>query len=273
MDSERIFERGWGCVDIGAQTQNKVETALRAAGALVETVDLRDLETAFRAWFHLKEYEGDYRYYAGTLEHGLLEKALEHFLSIVFARPRAGATGMDVGSSKSVLPRLMRRVYGVRCFEQDLQYPAGIRGDRIGSSADRIPLEADSVDFVTLHCAYEHFEGNADTGLVLECGRLLRKGGTAVIVPLYLNGSYCNVTGEADPTARRAITWDDDAEHYAVIPGWNNRFGRHYSPDAFMRRVHTPALKSGLRPRLHKLTHWDHIHRDLWLRWMLTLEK
>ena len=273
FEPERVFETGWGCVDIREQAQLRVEAALRALGASVDTLDLGDWETAFRAWLHLKEYEGEYRNYAGVLEHCLLEKALEHFLSIALIRPRSGATGVDVGSCTSVLPSLVRRIYGVRYFEQDLQYPAGVHGDRIGSGADRIPLEGGRVDFLTLHCAFEHFEGNADTGLIRECSRLLRQGGTAVILPLYLNEAHCNVTGESDATARRAIAWDTDATHYSYISDWNNRFGRHYSPDAFMRRVYAPATASGLTPRLYKVVRWDRIHPALWLRWILTLQK
>jgi len=263
---------GWSRVDISKPAQEGIATALRASGVHIEDVDVSAWTTAFQAFRCLTEYEGEYRHYAGTLEHCLLEKAFEHFLSLILIRPKPGMTGVDIGSCKSILPGLARRVYGVRYLEQDLDYPEGVDGDRVGSSADAIPLPNGSVDFMTLHCTFEHFEENADIGFVKECGRLLRKGGSVVILPLYLNATLCNVTGETKAEQRNSIGWDKDAAHYCVIPEWQNRFGRHYSPDALVQRVLQTAVSSGLRPRLLKINNWESVHPDLWLRWALVLE-
>ena len=272
--SSMIFEEiGWSRVDISKPAQDAVEAALRASGVHIEEFDVSPWTTAFKAFRHLSEYEGEYRTYAGDLEHCLLEKALEHFISLILIRPQAGMTGIDIGSCKSVLPVLARRVYGVRYFEQDLDYSPGVKGDRIGSSADAIPLPDGTVDFMTLHCTFEHFEGNADIGYVRECARLLRPGGCVVILPLYLNAAHCNVTGETSADRRKSIGWDPDAAHYCVIPEWRNRFGRHYSPGAFVERIHGTAVGCGLRPRLLKIRNWESIHPDLWLRWALVLRR
>ena len=216
---------------------------------------------------------GAYKNYAGELDHCLLEKALEHFLSVVLAAPKPGMTAVDIGSCTSVAPAILRRVYGVRCLEQDLEYPAGVHGDRVGSSADCIPLDNGSVDFMTLHCTFEHFEGGADSGFVAECARLLSPSGRVVILPLYLNATHCNVTGITDPAAREGIEWDADAEHYCEVPEWQNRFGRHYSVRALLDRVIAPAIRAGLKPRLIKVVNWGAVHASLWLRWVLILEQ
>ncbi len=273
MKPSSFAQTGWSSIDITAPAQDKIEAALRKEGALIETLDLTSLETEYHAWRHLGEYEGDYAIYNGKLEHCLLEKTLEHFISLILIKPKSGMTGIDIGSCQSVFPVLVRRIYGVHYYEQDLEYPAGVNGDRIGSSADAIPLPDKSVDFMTLHCTFEHFEGKIDTGFVNECARLLRKGGLCVILPLYLNDSHCNVTGVSDPTGQESISWDTDAQHYCLIPEWQNRFGRHYSPKAFMERVHEPAIAAGLRPRLLKISRWETINPDLWLRWVLVLER
>jgi len=181
--------------------------------------------------------------------------------------------GVDIGSCQSVIASLGRRLYDVRYFEQDLEYPSGVLDDRIGSNADTIPLPDESVDFMTCTCTFEHFENNADTGFVNECARLLKMGGKVVILPLYLCESFCNVTGETDAETRAKIGFDTAADHYCLIPEWQNRFGRHYSPEVFMSRVWHPAIASGLRPCLYKVDNWDSIHRDLWLRWILVLER
>jgi len=272
--TQPAFERtGWSRFDIRKPAQENVESDLRVAGIPIETMDVSSLLTSFHAFRRLSEYDGEYRLYAGTLEQCLMEKALEHYISLILINPKPGMTGVDVGSCKSVLPILARRVYEVRYFEQDLAYPAGLNGDRIGSSADAIPLPDTSVDFMTLHCTFEHFENDADVGFIKECARLLKQGGMTVILPLYLNASHCNVTGETNADQLNLIGWDTNADHYCVVPEWHNRFGRHYSPHAFMQRVYKPAVACGLRLRLIKICKWDAVHLDLWLRWALVIER
>ncbi len=268
------FEQvGWDRIDISTAAQQRVENALRSAGARVESIDISNIVMGYQAFKHLGEYESEYKSYNGPFEHCFFEKVLEHYLSFFLIDPKPGMIGVDVGSCQSVLPSLGRRVYGVEYFEQDLEYPDGVHETRIGSSADAIPLPEGSVDFMTLHCTFEHFENNADTGFIRECARLLKKGGRAVILPLYMSEAYCNVTGETDTEARTKIAYDTAADHYCLIPEWQNRFARHYSPKAFMERVWQPAIASGLHPSLYKIDNWGVIHKDLWLRWALVIER
>jgi SAM-dependent methyltransferase len=268
------FERsGWARVDISPKAQARIAEQFADAGITVETLDVKDHAGRFAEWLRHHEYEGEYRRYAGELEHCLQEKALEHFLSVVIAEPREGMTAVDVGSCRSVVPRILRRAHGVRCLEQDLSYPEGVEGDRVGGSADAMPLEDGSVDFMTLHCTFEHFEGGADKGFMKECGRVLRPGGRTVILPLYLNATHCNVTGVPDPGQRSDIGWDPEADHYCQIPEWEDRFGRHYSVRALIDRVIEPARRAGLHPRVIRVVNWEAVDPRLWLRWVLVLER
>ena len=268
------FEQvGWSHIDINKAAQQRVEMALRSAGARIESIDISSIISEYQAFKSLSEYDSEYKAYNGALEHCFLEKSLEHFISILLINPRPEMIGIDVGSCQSVLPSLSRRVYGVEYYEQDLEYPAGVHGDRIGSSADAIPLPNESIDFMTLHCTFEHFENNADIGFVNECARLLKKGGRAVILPLYMSEVFCNITGEIDAEARTKIAFDTSADHYCLIPEWQNRFGRHYSPETFMKRIWQSAIANGLQPCLYKIDNWEAIHKDLWLRWVLVIER
>ncbi len=273
MDLPNMERSGWARMDISREAQGRVAAALEKARAAIEVIDVADHATQFLAWRHLGEYDGEYRNYAGDLHHCLLEKALEHYLSVVLARPAQGMTAIDIGSCRSVVPSILRRVYGVTCYEQDLTYPPGVNGMQIGSSAESIPLESGSVDFMTLHCTFEHFEGSVDTGFVKECARLLRPGGRTIILPLYLNESHCNVTGLTDAQEQATIGWDPQAQHFCEIPEWHNRFGRHYSPSALQGRVLGPAAAAGLVPRLMKVVNWEGVHPSVWLRWILVLEQ
>lgn len=266
-------ETGWSRINHSNQALDALDFSGFPSGLSIGSCNLLPHLHGFKTHLQLPCYGGSYRIYGGEQDHCLLEKALEHYLSFVIAAPRAGQTAIDIGSCRSVAPGILREMHGVRCYEQDLEYTPGIQGDRIGSSADQIPLPDGSIDFMTLHCTFEHFEGGADTGFVRECARLLKPGGRTIILPLYLNASYCNITGEADPDRRSRITFDPDAQFHCVIPTWQNRFGRHYSPTSLLSRVLKPAGDAGLISRLHRVRHWEVIHSRLWLRWILVLEK
>ena len=268
-----IFESiGWDRISITESALDAVEEMLLAAGVTVKELELTPYAKEFARFVGQPLYRGEYRTYGGEAEYCLLEKALEHFLSFKLIDPKPGMTGIDIGSCKSIAPQILRDRYGCRCYEQDLVYTHGVHGDQIGSSADAIPLPDGSIDFMMLHCTFEHFEGGADSGFVAECGRVLKPGGNVVILPLYLNANYCNITGEANSTKREKIAFDTDATFYCLIPEWQNRFGRHYSPEALLTRVLEPSVAAGLNCILYRVKNWEAIHPLLWLHWVLVLE-
>jgi SAM-dependent methyltransferase len=266
------FEQtGWQRISIEPGAGDSVQSELQASGLRIHELDVATYAQEFAEFVRQPCYTGEYKSYGGPTDHCLLEKALEHFISFKLIKPTGQMVGIDVGSCKSVAPLILRETFGCQCYEQDLDYAAGIHENRIGSSADNIPLPDQSVDFMTLHCTYEHFEGGADSGFVRECARLLRPGGRAVVLPLYLNASHVNITGAVSEHERAAITFDANAAHYCVIPEWHNRFGRHYSPAAFMARVVVPCRDVGLDPVCYRVRNWQAVHPDLWMRWVLVI--
>lgn len=127
-------------------------------------------------------------------------------------------------------------------YVQDLVFPAGINGHLIGGSADNLPLPDASVSSLTLHCSFEHFEADADTGFVREAGRVLQPGGKVCIVPLYL-GEYPFIL--SDPAWGLNVTGDKDTViHY--FPKWGERHGRFYSARTLVNRIIEPARDVGL---------------------------
>lgn len=173
-------------------------------------------------------------------------KALEHFASFELLRPRAGRIYMDVASSGSCVPRVVAALYGVeQVWRQDLTYEAGVHGETIGSDAADIPLPDASVDLMGLHCSFEHFEGDADTGFVREAARLLRPGGAACIVPLYMSNRYHLLSNVEMLRTGRMPAFEPDAPIY-FSPRPNNVHGRFYDAPTLRRRVLEPARAAGL---------------------------
>ena len=269
-----IFEKiGWSKLDYSKEAIHSIVLELQKNGFEIEKYSLNPLLHEFNQYLKNPEYASEYRFYGGIEKHCYIEKALEHFISLKIINPNSDMVGIDIGSCKSVVPKLLRRLYGCRIYQQDLDYPDGVHGYCIGSSADDIPLPNQSIDFMTLHCTFEHFEWGADTGFIKETARLLKTGGCVVILPLYLNKNFCNITGETNLKSRKKIEFDKEASFFCGIPEWKNRFGRHYSPAALLKRVIRPCLSLGLMVKLIHVESVDRINKNLWLKWILVLKK
>lgn len=170
----------------------------------------------------------------GSYDDPNYKKSLEYFLTLELIDFRETDTYIDIGSWFSPFPELIRsRVEKVYC--QDLAYRQGFYQDQIGCSAAHIPLPDQSVDSMTLHCTFEHFEKNTDTLFIREAQRLLKPGGKCFIVPLYLDRDFINLT---DPSlfSLQRLELDQGA---AIVRrfGFLNRFGRIYSPEELVKRV------------------------------------
>jgi hypothetical protein len=264
---------GWTRTAYGPSDLDVVERDFLERGFPVQLYDVAPFVREFLEFVKIPEYGGSYRRYGGTDDCSFLEKALEHFLSFKIVQPKRGQTFMDVGSCVSVVPEILRRYYGCDCYVQDLELPAGVHEWNVGSNAANIPLPDSSLDGMTLHCTFEHFQGYADSQFIRECARLLKRGGKAAILPLYVNLHWTNVTGETDETKRCTIEFDDSASYFCVIPEWHNRFGRHYSAQSLLDRVLGVAISSGLTVQLFRVINFEMIDPGLWLKWIMVLEK
>lgn len=163
------------------------------------------------------------------------EKALEHFVSLKVLTLDKQAVAMDVASSSSPFPDIVRNFYGCVCYRQDLIYPKGVHQYRVGGDACSLPFPDNSFTHLTLHCSFEHFEGDADGRFIQEASRVLVPGGILCILPLYLHETYFIMTDPSHLEYCRGVV-DTDAD-IVLSEGWGNRFGRLYSPEAFMKRV------------------------------------
>ncbi len=224
------------------------------AGIPVEDVRL-DLEDVRRFWEELSSRSERLR--QCCQQKPIWEKIPQYYFSwhqLQHLLSREEAVFVDIASTQDSpyfdMLRLLARTR--RTFRQDLVFPAGIHGDRIGGSAAELPLDNGSVDAMTLHCSFEHFEGDADTGFIREVGRVLRPGGRVCLVPLYL-GEYAFIM--CDPAWGYDIRPDPGTPVH-LFPRWGERHGRFYSADTFRQRVYAPALAAGLTA---KVVHFSNI--------------
>lgn len=228
----RLLRRGAREIRQGWQYQQDVRAELEAAGLEVRpfAVDAAAFERHVR--------EAGYRtmdYWRGGEDPWAREKYLEHFVSLELLGLAPSDVVVDVASCTSPFPTLVRWRYGCTVYRQDLSYPAGVEGDRIGGDAAAMPVPDGFADALTLHCSFEHFEGDRDSRFLHEAARVLRPGGRLCILPLYLSDEYAVQT---DPKAwtGREPELDPDAV-VCVSDGWGEVHGRLYDVPRFVERV------------------------------------
>jgi len=197
------------------------------------------------------------------------EKFLEHQVSVdLLDLPRHGLL-IDVAAGRSSFAQIMQR-RGYRVIAQDQAFRRGLHRGRLGGDATALALADESADGMALHCSFDHFEGDADSRFMREAARVLKRGGRAVILPLYLHQEYINLT---DPLyARTPVTFDQSARTVASF-GFANRFGRHYSLEALQWRVVQPAIESGLEPKVHRIVNGSSIDPAIYLNFAFVLTK
>jgi SAM-dependent methyltransferase len=240
-----------------------IVSRLRAAAPEISIQDYRVDVARFREW------QRSSRYPALAYVVSRDEKILEHHVSWDWIDPPEAGTVIDVASCRSHFPAIVRS-RGRRCIAQDLSYPPGLRGEVLGGDAGAMDLPDAFADGMTLHCSFEHFEGDADTRFIREAARVLRPGGKVAIQPLYVHQDYFVCT---DPFSPEGVGTPDEGAYTIAAFGYTNRFGRHYSPEVLNRRVLQPAIAVGLTPRVY-LIHGAHdVSPACYLLFALVLEK
>lgn len=211
-----------------------VEQILRQAEILSIqplSIDLPSFEKYVADAEYDRRYPG---YYAGNLP----EKSLEHYVAFHLLDLHEGEVFIDLASEHSPVPEIFERLTGARAYSQDIMYPEGIHGRRIGGDACRMPVPDGFARKAALTCSLEHFEKDGDIRLFSELYRVLSPGGRVVVVPFYL---FTKPAVQTDPelSVPAEVAFDPECTVYCA-KGWGNRHGRFYSPAWFQERIAGP---------------------------------
>jgi hypothetical protein len=204
---------------------------LIAAGVPVEDarIDIAD----FEEWQH--DFQEIERFYNKWLE-VRIEKCLEHYLAFKWLGISQKDLYVDIAAADSIWAELLGR-RGIVAYRLDLNYPPGIKGCDIGADAGDTKLPAGFASAMSLQCAFETFRNDADIRFIHEARRVLNERGRLAILPLYtdethfiLSSPYVDLSGiQIDQGAIRV--WREDS--------YKEPFSRHYSPEAFARRIYS----------------------------------
>jgi hypothetical protein len=214
----------------------EISQALAANGVAV-----RDLHLDTGAYHDYLARAGYAERYPDYYRGNVTEKSVEHFLGYQLLGSAAGQRFVDIASEHSPVPEIYERLSGCEAYAQDLMFPEGLHGRRIGGDAGKMALPDGFLHGALASCSLEHFEGDADTRFMIEMERTLAPGGSLVVVPLYM---YTAAAIQTDPlyAVPAGVQFDRDAEIFCT-EGWGNRHGRFYSAATLVSRLIRPCRR------------------------------
>ncbi|MEA5448426.1 methyltransferase domain-containing protein [Leptolyngbya sp. CCNP1308] len=226
------------------------------------SLDKTDYQIYFRSARYIEDFPAYYSF-------NLPEKSLEHYIAAKLLQLNAEDTYIDIASEGSPVPEIYHNLFGSKTYRQDLAYPTGLHGNKIGGNAAHMPIPDNFASKMALHCSFEHFEQNADIGFVREAARVLRPGGKICIVPLYLALQYSIQT---DPVIAvpQNVSFENDAIIHAAV-GWGNRHGRFYDPDHLVSRISENL--NGLSLTVYHILNAKSIDSSCYVQFAAILEK
>lgn len=132
-----------------------------------------------------------------------------------------------------------------RKIMQDLKLPQDFRVfidndiELLECSVSEIKLPDESIDKISCHHSFEHFQADADIEFVKEIQRLLEPSGKCCIIPIFIADKYVEITDDFTFDMK----FDDRSERIidpsASIPGkkGSGHYARVYDLNAFQTRI------------------------------------
>ena len=220
------------------------------------------------------QHQEVYRDYKASCGEAFVEKALEHFVSLSFTSLSPISKMIDIANAGSPFPGITHSSYGCDVWSNDLIFPKGIhrRGwhTQIGGDACQLPINDNFFDLAVLHCALEMFEGDADIGLIREAERILKPGGTLVIIPLYMNEIY-HIFRDPKTTRNPLPKIDDGAELVYRDDFYGVGYARFYDVNNFVQRMVSTITKLDLT--IYRVRNLSDVHSSCYLHWIAVYKK
>lgn len=219
-------------------------------------------------------HEKTYHDYKAGLKKLFIEKALEHYVSLSFCPLTTDSKVIDIANAGSPFPEIVHEDYGCNVWSNDLAFPKGIHRKKwhakIGGDACRLPVEDNLFDLAVLHCAFEMFEGEADTDLIRRAEQFLKPGGKLVVIPLYMNETH-HILRDPKTYRNPLPAVDDGAELVYRENFYGAAFARFYSVDALIKRLIKKT--SILDLKIYSVRNLSEVDPVCYLNWLAVFEK
>lgn len=170
-------------------------------------------------------------------------KPLEYLTTMTLLNLKEGDKLLDAaGGKEGEYTRAVMAVYEYKlttyCQDSLLDGKTKNGITYVGGSIENIPLPDESLDGISCHHSFEHFQGDLDIKFIQEAVRLLKVGGKIVITPLFLTNKYAEIWND-----KQMQKFDEKAisicDRTATFAGWGpyEGFARTYSPAILKERI------------------------------------
>lgn len=249
-----------------------IETEFRNQG--IKILDYQPDAERFRDFASENWFPPEYH---GGLHGGVWdEKLLEHWIS----SEKLGLTGykpddiyLDVAAASSPWAKSLRDRMNLNAFAIDLS-PIGKNYENLEyyriENAASTSFNDNSIKGLTLHCAYEMFQGDDDKKLIVEISRILQFGGKAIILPLYLHTHYCSYS---TPEYFNRGFSDEDAVEYIEADFYGIPSSRKYDVQTLQKRVLSVIESCGLNYSISILRNKTAFGKNIYCHFILEIEK
>ena len=207
-------------------------------------LDTKKLEIDSNELREFAHKSGLSRYFHAEYPH---TKLLEYFTSVKLLKLKRDEILLDAaGGSSAEFPVGLSKYLdiGFKCLVQDARATARIydegllKVEVLGGSIEKVPKASETIDVISCHHSFEHFQGGLDISFIKEALRLLKPGGRLVVVPLFLTNIYAEIWNR-NPTLHFDPESESILDRSSSFPGWGpyEGFARTYSINAFERRI------------------------------------
>ena len=197
-----------------------------------ENISLDD----FAQYYHDVDYPKKFPKYTEQYSRSLSRKAMEHYISFKTMNIKDSGTYLDIAASNSPVHDILELNFEVAdAYYQDINYESKSEKHKISSPASKIPLQSNSLDGITLHNSWEHFEGDEDIKCIEEAGRLLKKGGKLCILPLAFTAETQVLTSP--------LIWNTKYPNLKGVPCFDQEASIHINEDKLQRQEKTYSVE------------------------------
>jgi hypothetical protein len=228
----------------------------------------------FESFKKIKLFPADYH---GGLKGGVWdEKLLEHYLSFEFLdliNYSKSDIYVDVAACSSPWAKILREKFDLNAFAIDLANDGKLYQNLyyyMIQNATNTSFEDNSIQGLSLHCAFEMFMADDDIKFIQEVYRILKVGGKLVILPLYMHTHYCSYVS---PESFSKGYSDEGAKEY-IQPNMTGIISsRKYDPINLKSRILDKITELGMTYRVIILKNKDSFGLGVYCHFILEVTR